>query len=178
VLNVRLKHVGEGKLRAATRYDYNLILAVFDAGEELTAKLTHQRSTKQNAFFHLLIQRAFERQTQGPKLPTWQALKDWLLIRAEHCTELRHHVGPLASKEVRVIGPAIAMGLRTENDFVGVAYDRRRQEIVLRTAKSVAFRACDSEKMDELVTAVEALILQEICPGMTVEEVMGDERAA
>jgi hypothetical protein len=170
--------LGEGKLRAATRYDYNLILAVFDPGEELTAKLTHQRSTKQNAFFHLLVQRAFERQMQGPKLQTWQALKDWLLIRADHCTELRHHVGPLTSKETRVIGAALAMGLRTENDFVGVAYDKRRQEIVLRTAKSVAFKACDSEKMGELVAAVEALILQEICPGLTVEEIMGEARRA
>jgi hypothetical protein len=37
---------------------------------------------------------------------------------------------------------------------------------------------CDSDKMGELVAAIEALILQEICPGMTVEEITGEERAA
>ena len=176
MIELRLKYTGGGKFVAATKWDFDRLSTEFEAGEEVRAKVMRPRSSKANAWFHAFIRHAYERQTAGPKLASWECLKDWLLIENGWCKEVRKECGRLTPKEVSVIGTMLALALRTEHDFVGVAYDPKREEMILRTAKTTANTS--QEKFSELSAAVEATVLQEICPGLTVEQIMGEARAA
>lgn len=181
MLDLCLRFEGKGFVPAA-RTDWLLARDKLHIGQTFRARLVVPRSNKRNDFLHALIQRAYENQRGGPDLPTWQHLKAWLLIEAGHCEETRVKVGRLTLTEAKAAGLAIATTVRLQGrEYVGVTYDGKRGEFIIRTAKSVSFHALPDEgQFAEIVDKVVAIIGAEIVPGMTPEEVfaMGEKQAA
>jgi hypothetical protein len=126
-----------------------------------------------------MCEHAFDNQRAGPELPTWRHLKDWLLIHPDvgHCQERRVKVGKLTPREAQAAGVALATALRTGEDFVGVGYDTKHGEFVVRTAKSVSFRAVTSDDMAAITDKVVGLICKEILPGTDPEDLFNATRS-
>lgn len=185
MIELRLRYEGGGRFQTMTRLDLELAAGTFDQGEECAGKITHKRSLRQNNLFHACCEHAHDNQRAGPVLPSWRHLKQWLLIRVEHCTERRTKVGNLSIAEAKAAGAALALCLRSRDDYVAVSYDPKTFEFVERTAKSVRFTATMSDEMGELFDKVVTVICTEIIPGMDpeafVEHVkasLGHKRAA
>jgi hypothetical protein len=178
MLDQRLIYRGGGTYQTATRLDLELAERAFRKDEEVAARLTHKRSVRQNNTFHRLIQYAHENQRGGPILPSWEHLKQYLLIRAGHYSERRFTVGRLAMPQAESIGKALAHFLRANDGYVAVAYDPRTGEFVERRAASVRFRAVVSDDMAVLFDAVANIICQEIIPGADPDELVEMAKAS
>lgn len=170
MLDLRLRYLGGGKFQAAGRLDFELAGKELDDGEVVRAKITHQRSIKQNAFFHALIAAAWENQRGGPKLPSWEHLKGWLLIQVGHC-EVKQFSAKAMTAEV-------AQHIRRTSPMVDFTTDG--ESIFMKTAKSVSFKSTSADEMGPIVDAVVSLICTEIVPGVKPEQLldMAKERAA
>jgi hypothetical protein len=176
-VDLRLVHTGGGNFRPRTKLDFELCLSTFDDGEMVRAKVSKARSVRQNGYFHALIQAAFENQRGGPQVETWEHLKSWLLIEAGHCDEVRINVGSMSEADAKTVAGGMARELKRRFDTVGVSYDRSSKEVVMRFARSVAFRAVDREKMGEIVDRVVAVICTVVVPGVDPETIMNQAKA-
>ena len=103
-IDLQLEHIGGGQFRCRSKLDFELASENFAKGERVRAKVTRLRSVKQNAFFHAIVETAFENQRAGPLLPTWRHLKSWLLIKIGHCD--------VKEFEPKAMTPAVAAYLR------------------------------------------------------------------
>lgn len=170
MLDLRLEHVGGGQFRTRFKLDFDLCAAELEPGEHVRAKVTKQRSVRQNDYFHALIEAAFENQRGGPVLPSWRHLKGWLLIQVGHCD--------VKQFSARSMTPDVAAYLRKQFDTVDFSTDG--QSIFMKTARSVSFKACDAEAMGKAVDDVVALICTDIVPGCSPDEIlkMAKEKAA
>jgi hypothetical protein len=168
VIELRLTYEGNGAFRVATKLDFDLASQEFDQGDRVRAQITKPRSIRQNAYFHALVQAAFDNQRGGPQVETWEHLKSWLLIHAGWCEEYRFKRGSL-SKEVAEV-------LRRKFDFVDFTVVERTGEIIMRFAKSISFKACPPEKMSEIMDKAVAIICTEIVPGMDPETIFNMAR--
>ena len=166
MLELRLEYIGNGQLRCRTRTDYELATTELEQGEHVLARLTRPRSVRQNAFFHVLVQAAHENQRAGPPLPTWQHLKHWLLIQAGHCDVRQFSTGSMSQE--------VAAALRQTFDTVDFTTDGR--SIFMRTARSVSFRKCEADAMNEIVGKVVEIISREIVPGVNPEDLLREAR--
>jgi len=162
MLDLRLRYQGGGRFQAATKLDFDLAEAQVEREVLLRAKISHPRSLRQNAYFHALIEAAYDNQRGGPKVADWRHLKAWLLIQIGHCEEHRFKRGALT--------PEVAKLLRQKVDTVETNVNKRTGEIVLRFAKPT--RDLSSEEMSELVDKVVALICTKIVPGMDPESIL------
>lgn len=159
-LDLQLEYIGGGGFRTRSRLDFELAEKTFGAGERVRAKVTHQRSVTQNAFFHAVIQSAFDNQRAGPFLPSWKHLKSWLLIKVGHCDVKQF--SPEAMK------PEVAAYLRGIFDTVDFTTDGK--SIWMKTAKSVSFKELGSDGMKRIVDEVIEVICTDICPGIDPDE--------
>lgn len=169
MLDLRLRHMGGGTFQTATRLDFEAAVAEYGEGETVRAKTSHARSVRQNAFFHALVEAAYENQRGGPKLPSWRHLKSWLLIRAGHCEVKRF--------EPEAMTPEVARFLRSTFDTIHVTVDRRTNEILVKVARTVQFGkdGPSADEMGEVVDRVVALICDPtdgIVPGMDPAAIM------
>jgi hypothetical protein len=172
MLEQRLIYLGGGRYQAASRLDLELAEKTWQRGEKCAAKITHQRSVKQNNTFHLLIQYAFDNQRGGAVFENWQSLKKYLLIKAGHFSERRFQVGELKESQAVAVGKALAQALRSRDDYVAIAYAPGAQEFIERTAKSTRFTAVMADEMGALFDKVATIICQEIIPGTEPEELV------
>lgn len=170
MIELGLIYNGNGTFRLRTHFDFKLCQKNFEDGEALRAKVDHQRSVKQNAYFHALIQAAWENQRCGPQFPTWEHMKSWLLIQAGHCDVKHFDPGSMT--------PQVAAYLRNVFDTVDFTTDGNR--ITMKTAKSVSFKRCDAAVMKEVVDRVAEIICTDIIPGARPNELfdMAKEKAA
>lgn len=164
------KHA-DSSLRAASPLDLKLIQSL-ERGEKYIARLQKPRSLKQNNLFHGLIQRAYENQTYGPRLESWEALKGWLLVRAGHCEETAVSVKGMLPSTAAVLSGAVAGALRQRTVYAETLVDRARAALIIRTPRSVSFAKADRETMQPVVDRVVDLICSEIVPGVTPEQLM------
>lgn len=178
MLDLRLKYEGGGRFQTATRLDLELAEKTFEAGEECAGKITHKRSVRQNNTFHVMIQFAHDNQRAGPVLPSWEHLKQWLLIKAGHYTERRFEVGKLNKIQAETIGKALAHFLRSNDGYVAVAYDPSTGEFIERKAASVRFKAVMSDDMAVLFDKVADIICREIIPGTDADELVEMAKAS
>lgn len=168
MLDLRLEFIGIGMFRTAYHTDFEEAEQSFKVGDKLRAQLTHQRSIRQNNYFHALVQQAWENQRSGKRLPTWRHLRSHLLIMAGHCTEVRvsckgmpkHLIGPFMLAHARVVKDA--------TQDVEISWDQRAEEIVYRRAKSWSFRETSSDEATKILDRVIDHICTEIVPGMDV----------
>ncbi len=177
MLDLRLRYRGGGTFQTAGRLDYDLAETEFERGKLVRAKVSAPRSVRQNDFFHALIEAAWENQRGGPRLPTWRHLKAYLLIEAGHCTETRLPLGRMTSNQAAEIAGKLAGALRRQYDTAWVTYSQTRNEIILRFAKSVSFRAVDGDEMREITDKVVSLICTEIVPGMDPQSILDMARS-
>ena len=169
MLDLRLRHEGGGRFQTATRLDLDLS-SQLEHGETLRARITRKRSVQQNEFFHALIETAHENQRGGQIMPSWRHLKSHLLIAVGHCDEARIALHECSAATAAIVAKGMTAELRRRFDTVETSYDRRRHEIVMRFAKSVAFSEVSRERMAEIVDAVTAIICSDIVPGTTPEQ--------
>lgn len=164
MLDLRLEHVGGGQFRTRSKLDYELCCSELEPGEHVRAKVTHQRSVRQNDYFHALIEAAWENQRGGPQLPSWRHLKSWLLIQVGHCDVKRF--------DARAMTPAVAEHLR--RCFETVDFTTDGTSILMKTAHSVRFGAggASADEMSQIVERVVALICSDIVPGCTPDAIM------
>lgn len=160
-VQLRLIYNGNGTFRVREHLDFKICQEQFGAGEVLHAKVTHQRSLKQNDYFHALIQAAWENQRSGPHLPTWEHLKHWLLIQADHCD--------VFELEPSSMTPQVAAIFRKTFDTVD--FTEKGGRIFMKVAKSVSFKKCDGEAMKQVVDRVVAIICEEIVPGARPQDI-------
>jgi len=170
MLDLRLKYLGGGKFQTAGSLDFDLCGKELDEGETVRARVTHQRSVKQNAFFHALIAAAWENQRGGPQFPSWEHLKGWLLIKVGHCDVKQFAANAMTAE--------VARHIRLTNPMADFTTDG--ESIFMKTAKSVSFKSTSAEEMAPVVDAVVALICSEIVPGVTPAQLLGmaKDRAA
>jgi hypothetical protein len=173
MLDLRLKYEGGGRFQTAHRLDFDLAEGEFEKGAMLRAKVMRPRSIRANNLFHALCEAAYENQRSGPSLTSWRALKDWLLVEAGHVTEKRQKVGPMSKRDM-MMARALVMAMRGEHDYVGLAYDPKRGEFVVRTPASTA--KLGQEQFGELLDKVLAIICTEIMPGMDPESILNEAR--
>jgi hypothetical protein len=138
----------------------------------IRVKLTRMRSVRQNAFFHALIQAAFENQRGGPKVDTWEHLKGWLLVEAGHFDEARFSIGSIHPSVAALVGGGFAKEMRKRWSYMATGVDTKRNEIYMRFPQSVSFKSCDAERMKQVVDRVTAIICTEVVPGMDPETIM------
>jgi len=154
---LRLVYEGGGRFRVASTYDLEAVELQFAAGEQVEMKPAKGRSIRQHKWFFSLVSEAFENQRAGPQFDSAERLRKWLLIKVGHCTEKRF--------APRAMTADVAAWLRQQYDDMDFATDR--VWIYARTAKSISFRACNSEAMCEIADRVVDVICSEVCPGTT-----------
>lgn len=171
MIDLRLEYVGGGTFRCRSKLDFELCGQKLRDGEKVRAKITNQRSVKQNEFFHSLIELAWENQRAGPQLPSWRHLKSWLLIQVGHCT--------VKEFDPRVLGPSVASYLRQVFDTVDFTSETvgDREIIRMKVAKTVNFKEVSSEEMSEIVDKVVAIICTDIVPGSSPDEILNMAKA-
>lgn len=174
MLDLRLKYMGGGTFQTATKLDFELAADEYEQGETVRAKTSHARSVRQNAYFHALVEAAWENQRGGPRLPSWRHLKSWLLIRAGHCDVKRF--------EPEAMTREVAAFLRVAFDTIDVTADAKTGEIIVKVARSVRFGqgGPGHDKMCEVVDRVVALICDPhdgIVPGMDPASIMDHAKA-
>lgn len=168
MLDLRLEYIGNGRFQTLYATDFEEANEKLHQGDKLRAQLTHQRSVRQNNYFHALVQQAYENQRGGKKLPTWRHLRSHLLIVAGHCTEDRVAVKGVPRKLILPLLMSQAKILRRHTDVLETSYDPETEEVVYRTAKSWAFRETGSAEATKILNRVIAHICTEIVPGMDV----------
>ena len=156
---LRLVYEGGGRFRVASTYDLESVELQFAAGEPVEVKPAKGRSLRQHRWFMQLVSEAFENQRGGPQFDNAERLRKWLLIKVGHCNEKRF--------APRAMTADVAAWLRQQYDDMDFATDR--VWIYARTAKSISFRACNSESMCEIADRVVDVICSEIVPGTTRE---------
>ena len=176
-LDLRLEYVGNGTFRPASKLDFDAIAAELEQGEMVRCKVTRMRSVRQNAFFHALIQAAFENQRGGPKVETWEHMKGWLLIEAGHFDEARFSIGSISPAVAALVGGGFAKEMRKRWSYMGTGVDTKRSEIYMRFPRSVSFAKCEAEQMKQVVDRVTAIICTEVVPGMDPETIMNMAKA-
>lgn len=168
MIELRLEYIGNGKFQTLFPTDFEEASEKLHQGDKLRAQLTHQRSVRQNNYFHALVQQAYENQRGGKKLPTWRHLRSHLLISAGHCTEERVSLAGIPPKLIEPLLTSTARVLRRHSEVMEIAYDRKTDEVIYRAAKSWAFRETGSAEAKKILDRVIAQICTEIVPGMDV----------
>ena len=158
--SLRLVYEGGGRFRVASTYDLEAVETQFAAGEAVEMRPAKGRSLQQHRWFMQLISEAFDNQSAGPVFDNSERLRKWLLIRVGHCTERRFHP--------RAMTAEVAAWLRQQYDDMDFATDR--VWIYARTAKSISFRACNSEAMCEIADRVVDVVCAEIVPGSSRDD--------
>lgn len=168
-LDLQLEYLGGGGFRTRSKLDFELASKEFEQGERVRAKVTRQRSVRQNAYFHALIETAYDNQSAGPLLPTWRHLKSWLLIQVGHCD-----VKAFSPESMK---PEVAAYLRSMFETVDFTTDGK--SIFMKTARSVNFtNGANAEEMKAIVDQVIEVIVTSICPGMDANQLrsVADEK--
>lgn len=168
MLELRLEYLGSGKFQTLFPTDYEEAETGLTIGDKLRAQLTHQRSVRQNNYFHALVQQAFENQRGGKRLPSWKHLRSHLLISAGHCIEERVSLKGIPPKLIEPLLTSTARVLRKHSEVLEIAFDRRQEEVIYRAAKSWSFRETGSAEAKKILDRVIAQIVTEIVPGMDV----------
>lgn len=176
-MELRLEYVGGGRFQSLTKLDFDLCTQDLAQGDRVKARITKPRSVRQNNLLHALIQAAHENQRGGPKFETWEHLKAWLLIEAGHCEEIRYSIGRIDPKLAMLVAGGMVAAIRQRFEFMAAGIDRGRNEVVMRFAKSVSFRQCDSETMAGIMDRVVAHICTDIVPGMDPESILNMAKA-
>lgn len=179
-IDLMLRHVGGGKFQTASHIDYHAAVELLEVNELLRAVLTRRRSVRQNNLLHAMIQAAFENQRGGPSFDTWEKLKAYLLIEAGHSEERRFSIGKIPHAQAALVCGGFASVIRDRHEYMAAGIDRQRNEVVMRFAKSVAFRNATSDEMQPVVDRVLHKICTEIVPGTSPEALltMAKARAA
>jgi hypothetical protein len=168
MLEIRLEYLGNGRFQTLYPTDFDEAAEKLTPGDKLRAQLTHQRSVRQNNYFHALVQQAHENQRGGKRLPTWRHLRSHLLICAGHCTEDRVSIKGVPVHLIQPMLVSQAKVLRRHTDVLETSFDPKTQEIVYRAAKSWSFRETGSAEAKKVLDRVIAQIVTEIVPGMDV----------
>lgn len=166
MLDLRLEYLGNGRFQTLYSTDFEEATEKLHQGDKLRAQLTHQRSVRQNNYFHALVQSAYENQRGGKKLPSWRHLRSHLLINAGHCTEERVSLKGVPANLIQPLLMSTARVLRRHSDVLEISYDTKTGEAVYRAAKSWAFRETGSVEATKILNRVIAHICAEIVPGM------------
>lgn len=166
MLDLRLEYLGNGKFQTLYPTDFEDAEKSLTGGDKLRAQLTHQRSVRQNNYFHALVQSAYENQRGGKKLPTWRHLRSHLLIAAGHCTEKRVSLKGVPANMIEPMLVSQAKVLRSFSDVLEISYDKRNGDVVYRAAKSWSFRETGSAEATKILDRVVAHICAEIVPGL------------
>lgn len=170
MIDLRLTYEGQGIFRTAFKLDFELASSEFNQGDRVRAQVTKPRSVRQNAYFHALVQKAHENQRGGPHFETWEHMKAWLLIRCGWCEEKRFAPHSMT--------PEVAAWLRQQFEFLAFSVDTHTSEIIVRTAKSISFKACPADKMGEIMDKSLAIICTEIVPGVDPETIFNMAKEA
>lgn len=165
-----MRYEGNGRFSAVARVDREIADDMAEPGQVVLMRLAKKRSNRQNAYFHALIDAAFENQTEGILHPSPEHLKAWLLCDVGHCQEYRSPLGSMPPSEVSNMMEPLAAALKINCDTMITTYDPRSHEVVLRAAKSWSFRKLGAEKAGEILEAVIGRICTKICPGMSPDD--------
>lgn len=166
MIDLRVEYMGGGKFQTLTPTDYEEAERSLTRGDKVRAQLTHQRSVRQNAYFHALVQCAYENQRGGNKLPSWRHLRSHLLIAAGHCHEERVSLNGVPDKLVTPLLQNTARVLRRHSDLLEISLDRKSNDVVFRAAKSWSFRETNSDVASAVLNKVIAHICSEIVPNL------------
>lgn len=165
-----MRYEGNGRFSGVARVDREIADDMAEPGQVVLMRLAKKRSNRQNAYFHALIQAAFDNQTAGPLPPSPAHLKAWLLCDAGHCEEYRVPLASLKPEHVRNVAGTLASALKRNCDTMVTSYDTRAHELVLRVARSWSFRALGPELAAEILDKVIGVICTQVCPGMSPED--------
>ena len=167
MLDLRLRYEGNGVFRPASKLDFEDCCRELGQGDLIRARVTRARSVSQNAYFHALIEAAWDNQRGGPQLPSWRHLKSWLLIQVGHCD--------VKEFDARAMTSEVAAWLRRTFDTLDFTTDGKT--IFVKTAKSVSFHATGSKEMSRIVDQVTAIICTDIVPGVDPASIMDMAKA-
>lgn len=154
MIELGLIYQGLGHFVAAAKHDTVTAEAQLETGDRVRARLTRPRSIEQHRWTFSLFQAAFDNQRGGPKVENWEQLRKWLLIQAGHCDVMAFEPGALT--------PHVAQWLRGK---FGIEFTHDRKWIYAKVAKSISFRAVDSDEMTRIANAVVDVICEVIVPG-------------
>lgn len=166
MIELKMLSKGDGSLVPASPLDRNIVLTRLEPGKAVKVAITKQRSVRQNNMFHALVQAAHDNQRAGPQCETWEHLKAWLLIRAGHCHEQRIPLGNMSAAAATQIMAPLASFTRRVTPVIEYVHDRKRNELVMRSAKSWKFSEADHERATEVLDRVIAIICADIVPGV------------
>lgn len=156
MIELSLIYNGQGRFTCATRHDFELATAGLEQGQPIRAKITKPRSLSQHRWAFHMFQAAYDNQRAGPKLPSWEHLRKWLLVQANHCEVTTMQPGALNKDTMRWL----------RNKFA-LCFEADDQHIYIKEAKSISFRACDADEMTRVANAVVDVICDQIVPGTT-----------
>ena len=156
MIELSLIYDGQGRFACATRHDFELATAELEQGQTIRAKLTTPRSLEQHRWVFSLFQAAFDNQRAGPKFPTSEHLRKWLLCRVGHCEVTTMQPEAMTKATMRWLRNKFALCFEWDGDH-----------IYIKEAKSISFKACDADAMTKIANDVVDVICAEIVPGTT-----------
>ena len=177
MLEMRLRYLGKGAFQTLTKDDYQTAESHYEIGDKCKSRQTSPRTAEQGAYFHAMVQLAFENQNAGPSLEHWRQLKGWLLVGIGHVRERRIEVPDRDRRLAAAMGKGIAQALWSPESYAKTSYDPNTAEIVIRVPDTTKV---NREKMSELIEATKAKIVAEIMTGADPDALfeMAKQRAA
>lgn len=174
---MRLRYCGRGRFQTLTKADFEMAESHYSVGDKCKSRQTSPRTAEQGAYFHAMVQLAFENQNAGPSFEHWRQLKGWLLVAVGHVREARIEVPTRNQEVVNGFSQGLAKALRSTEEYVGVAYDLKTSEIVIRHPGTTKV---GRDRMSELIEATKAKIVAEIMVGADPDALfeMAKQRAA
>ena len=154
MIELSLIYSGQGRFTCASRHDFELATAGLEQGQPIRAKITKPRSLSQHRWAFHMFQAAYDNQRAGPKLPSWEHLRKWLLIQAGHCEVTTLQPYAMDRQAMWLMRKKFALSFETDGNYIYV-----------KEAKSISFKACDADEMTRVANAVVDVICEQIVPG-------------
>lgn len=172
MLELHLKHEGDGRFTPQTRDDWRKACEELEPGEVLLARIVHIRSMPEHRLFFGAIRSAWDNQRGGPLFIEaeggWERLRAWLLCEAGHCETITFDHGTMSESA------ALRLKRRDTGNGVHSFWSVRQSTgtITCKTPLSVSHKLCKHEDFQPVKDRVFELLCNVICPGTTPEELM------
>lgn len=182
MIDLRLKHKGDGVFHAATAIDIRLANEKIEVDRWLRAKVTQPRSGKMDRFFFALVKQIYNNLPHGHNGHDFKSVDHFryhLLVQAGHCNELELDLEVLEEKTLRIIIDQVINRFLADEERV--FFSKSGTTLFVRTAKTINHVVVDGGEF--VPVAKHALDIGAEMIGVTVEDLKEEykrlnERAA
>ena len=172
MIDLEVKHEGDGRFVVTSRQDWETAKEEIPVGEVLRAQFTRRRSSPENRLLHGAIKSAYDNQRGGPLYGEneggWRRLRAWLLVESGHFTACEFQPGSLTKEAIEVLKK------RDNDEEIYSSWSVRPSTgvITCKTPRTIKFSVVSHHDFQPIKTEMLRLLTEVICPGTTPEQLM------